>query len=44
MVAGTGFLAAGADGKPYAVICGHVANLALGLELELTRFCGHPEA
>jgi WD40 repeat protein len=29
-VAGTGFLASGADGRAYALTCGHVANLALG--------------
>lgn len=30
-VAGTGFLAAGADGNAYALTCAHVASLALGL-------------
>lgn len=35
-VAGTGFLAAGADGKAYALTCAHVANLALGRNKDAT--------
>jgi hypothetical protein len=35
-VAGTGFLARGADGAVYALTCGHVANLALGRKKDET--------
>ncbi|MGE4046209.1 MAG: hypothetical protein AB7F35_15240, partial [Acetobacteraceae bacterium] len=37
VVAGTGFLAAGADGVVYALTCGHVANLALGRAKQATE-------
>ncbi len=36
-VAGTGFLASGADGRAYALTCGHVANLALGRPRDATE-------
>jgi hypothetical protein len=35
-VAGTGFLVSGADGRAYALTCGHVANVALGRRLDET--------
>ncbi|WP_143268094.1 hypothetical protein [Azospirillum agricola] len=38
-VAGTGFLATGADGKTYALTCAHVANLALGRSLTTRIVC-----
>src|SRR5271170_2939234 len=36
-VAGTGFLAVGADGNTYALTCGHVANLVFGRAKDATE-------